>query len=130
MRLLCRTHYLTLDIRGINDIRLNSRPIHAPSYELEDTGSNIYSTKVVSKRILVELLGIREESIKIYLWGKNPLTYFRLLFYIETCLLHLGVWWTLYIYIYIYIYMMGGKQRQTTPKNLPRMQCTRDIPVT
>ena len=33
--------FLTLDIRGINDIRLISRPIHAPSHELEDTDINI-----------------------------------------------------------------------------------------
>ena len=30
------------------------------------------------------------------------------------------------LFIYIYIW---GKQWQTTPKNLPRMQCTRAIPV-
>ena len=35
----------------------------------------------------------------------------------------------LYIYIYIYIFI-GGKQWQTTPKILPRMQCARAIPVT
>jgi hypothetical protein len=29
--------FLTLDIRGINDIRLISSPIHAPSHEFEDT---------------------------------------------------------------------------------------------
>ena len=32
--------FLTLDIRVINDIRLISRPIHAPSHELEDTDTN------------------------------------------------------------------------------------------
>jgi hypothetical protein len=32
--------FLTLDIRGINDIRLISSPIHAPSHELEDTDTN------------------------------------------------------------------------------------------
>ena len=32
--------FLTLDIRRINDIRLISRPIHAPSHELEDTDIN------------------------------------------------------------------------------------------
>jgi hypothetical protein len=32
--------FLTLDIRGINDIRLISRPIHSPSLELEDTDTN------------------------------------------------------------------------------------------
>ena len=33
--------FLTLDIKGINDIRLISRPIHAPNHELEDTDTNI-----------------------------------------------------------------------------------------
>jgi hypothetical protein len=28
-----------------------------------------------------------------------------------------------------YVYKLGGKQWQTTPKNLPRMQRTRAIPV-
>jgi hypothetical protein len=53
----------TLDIRGINDTRLISRPIHTPSHELDDTNTNTPLTKVASKRILVELLGIREESV-------------------------------------------------------------------
>ena len=75
--------FLTLDIRGMNDIRLISRPIHAPSHELEDTDNNAPPTKVISKRILVELLGVREESVIIYLWGMNPLAYFSLLFCIE-----------------------------------------------
>lgn len=65
--------FLTLDIKGINDIRLISRPIHAPSHELEDTDTNIPLTRVISKRTLVELLGIREESVKLYIWGMNPL---------------------------------------------------------
>jgi len=67
--------FLTLDINGINDIRLTSNPIHAPSHELEDTDTNTPLTKVVSKRIFVELLGIREESVKLYIWGMNPLAY-------------------------------------------------------
>ena len=54
--------FLMLDIRGINYIRLISRPIRAPSHELEDTDTSTPPTKAVSKRILVELLGIREES--------------------------------------------------------------------
>jgi len=29
-----------MDIRWINDIRLISRPSHAPSHELEDTDTN------------------------------------------------------------------------------------------
>jgi hypothetical protein len=47
-----------------------------------------------SKKILVELLGIREESVIFYLWGMNPLAYFSLLFYVKVYLLHLGVWCT------------------------------------
>jgi hypothetical protein len=78
----------------MNYIRLISTPIHAPSHELEDTDTNTALTKVISKRILVELLGIREERFILYLWGINPLAYFSLLLYIETCLLHLGVWCT------------------------------------
>ena len=34
--------FLTLDIKGINDIRLISNPIHAPSRELEDTDTNTH----------------------------------------------------------------------------------------
>jgi hypothetical protein len=75
--------FLTLDIIGMNDIRVISKPIHAPSHELEDTDTNIPPTKVISKRIFVEFLGIREESVILYLWGMNPLAYFSLLFYVE-----------------------------------------------
>jgi len=39
--------FLTLDIRGLNDIRLTSRLIHAPSHELEDT--NTRPTKVIRR---------------------------------------------------------------------------------
>ena len=35
----------------------------------------------------------------------------------------------IYIYIYTRIHSDGGKQWQPTPKNLPRMQCARAIPV-
>jgi hypothetical protein len=86
--------FLTLDIKGINDIRLISRPIHAQSHELYDTDTNTHRTKVINKRILVELLSIREESVILYLWGMNPLAYFSLLFYVKICLLYLGVWCT------------------------------------
>jgi len=41
---------------------------------------------------LVELLGIREESVYNLFMGYEPISLFSLLFYIETCLLHLGVW--------------------------------------
>jgi hypothetical protein len=53
--------------------RLISNPIHAPSHELEDTDTNTPPTKVISKRIFVELLGIREECVILCLWGMNPL---------------------------------------------------------
>jgi hypothetical protein len=79
-------------MRGTNDIRLIFKSIHAPSHELEDTDTNIPHTKVNSKRIFVELLGIREENVILYLWCMNPLAYFSLLFYVETCFLHLGIW--------------------------------------
>ena len=62
-------------IRGMNDITLNSKPIHAPSHELDDTDTIIPPTRVVNKRIFVELLGIREESVILYLWGMSPLAY-------------------------------------------------------
>ena len=65
--------FLTLDIKGMNDIRLISRPIHAHNHELEDTDNNTSPTKVISKRIFVELLCIREESVILCLWGMNPL---------------------------------------------------------
>jgi len=34
--------FLTLDIKGMNDIRLISRPIHAPNHELDDTDTNTH----------------------------------------------------------------------------------------
>jgi hypothetical protein len=76
---------LTLDIRVINDIRLISRPIHAPSHELEDTDTNTTPTRIINKRIFVELLGIREESVILYLWGMNPLAYFAGIHFIFRC---------------------------------------------
>jgi hypothetical protein len=45
------------------DIILISRPILAPSQELEEEDTNTPLSKVVSKRILVELLGNREKSV-------------------------------------------------------------------
>jgi len=45
--------FLMLDIRRINDIRLISRPIHAPSHELEDTDINTPPTKVSNKIIFL-----------------------------------------------------------------------------
>jgi len=68
--------FLTLDISGMNDIRLISRPIHAPSHELEDTDTDTPPTKVISKRIFVELLGVREDSVILHLCGYEPISLF------------------------------------------------------
>lgn len=69
-----------LDIIGMKDRRLVSNPIHAPSQELEEIVIKIPLIKVVKKRILVELLDIREERPFLYKWGMNPLALFSLLF--------------------------------------------------
>jgi hypothetical protein len=61
-----------------------SRPIHVPSHELEDTVTNTTPTKVIIRRFFVELMGIREGNVILYLWGMNELPYFSLLFCIET----------------------------------------------
>ena len=45
--------FLTLGVKGMNDIRLISRPIYAPNHELEDTDSNTTPTKAISKRTLL-----------------------------------------------------------------------------
>ena len=50
--------FLTLEIRGINDIKLISIPMHAPSHDLENKHTNTPPTRVISRKILVELLGI------------------------------------------------------------------------
>lgn len=83
--------FLMLDISGINDIRLISSPIHAPSHELEDTDTNTPLTRVVNKRILVGLLGIREESCLLYLWGMNPLACLAYFSTFSFRFIHLGV---------------------------------------
>jgi len=49
--------FLVVNIKGLNDISLISRPIHAPNHELEDTDTNTPHTKVICKRIFVEFLG-------------------------------------------------------------------------
>jgi len=86
--------FLMLDIKGINDIRLISKPIHAPNHELEDTDTNTPPTKVISRRIFVELLGIREESDTLFM-GYEPIS-FNLAYFSTLILfrLHLGVWCT------------------------------------
>jgi hypothetical protein len=48
-------------------------------------------TRVINRRILVKLLGIREESVILYLWGMNPLaylTYFSILKLVYFILVH------------------------------------------
>jgi hypothetical protein len=50
------------DIIGINDIRLISNPVQAPSHEFDEIGIKIPPINVVNRRIFVGLLGIREES--------------------------------------------------------------------
>jgi hypothetical protein len=57
--------FLTLDIRGINDIRLSSRTIHAPSHELEDTDTNTPPTKVSNK--IVSLYSINLLAPEFYI---------------------------------------------------------------
>jgi hypothetical protein len=111
--------FLTLDISGMEYIRLISRPIHAPNHELEATDTDTHPTKVITKRILDELLGIREENVILCLWGMKPLVYlayFSTLKLVHYILVY-GARWLLmldgdslillgvkYIYIYIYIY--------------------------
>ena len=41
--------------------------LHAPNHELEDTGTNTPPTKIISKRNLFELLGIREENFTLFM---------------------------------------------------------------
>jgi hypothetical protein len=53
---------LTLRRNAINDIRLISNPIQAPSHELDEIEIKILPINVVDERIFVALLGIREES--------------------------------------------------------------------
>jgi hypothetical protein len=50
------------DIIGINDIRLISNPIQAPSHEFDEIEIKIPPINVVDRRIFVGLLGIRKES--------------------------------------------------------------------
>jgi hypothetical protein len=54
---------LWVSISGMNDNKLISNPIHAQIHELEDTEFKTPLVNVVNKRILVGLLGLREESV-------------------------------------------------------------------
>jgi hypothetical protein len=84
----------------INDIIWISRPIHASSHELQATETNTPPTKLISKRISAELLGIREESVIHCLWGRNPLAYFRLFSTLKLVdyILMYGAWWLLMLH--------------------------------
>jgi hypothetical protein len=48
---------------------------------LQDTDTNKPLTRVIGKRTLAELLGIREESVILYLWGMNQLAYRYLVYF-------------------------------------------------
>lgn len=61
------------DISGIKDIRLISNPIQAPSQELDEIEIKIPPIKVVDRRILVGLLGTREESYTLCM-GYEPIS--------------------------------------------------------
>ena len=70
---LSNSHH-TVTLSGL--FRKHCEPIwtaESTCHELEDTDTDTPLIKVVSKRILVEFLGIREESCLLYLWGMNPL---------------------------------------------------------
>jgi hypothetical protein len=51
------------DISEMKDNRFISSPIQAPSHELDEIEIKILLTRVADSRILLELLGLREESI-------------------------------------------------------------------
>jgi len=61
VKLLCCTYFLTLDVRGVNDVRLISRPVHAPSHELEDIGTDTPLTKIV-RRFWLSYWALEKES--------------------------------------------------------------------
>ena len=54
--------FFVVDIRGIKDSKLISKPVHTPNHELDEIEMRVPPTRVSSRRIFVELLGIREES--------------------------------------------------------------------
>jgi hypothetical protein len=68
---------------------------HCIIVELEDTDTSTPPTRVVSKIILVEFLGIREERFTLFM-GYEPisltLAYFSMVIFIITswCMVHVG----------------------------------------
>ena len=74
---------------------LDGRKISSPPGFDPVPSSNTLPTKVISKRILDELLGIREESVILYLWGMNPLAclaYFCMMRFIVYILVYDARW--------------------------------------
>jgi hypothetical protein len=59
----------------MNERRFTSSPIHAPNHEFDEMEIIIPLISVVNKRIFVELLDIRMESVCLYLRGMNPLAF-------------------------------------------------------
>ena len=57
--------FLTLDIKGMNDIRLISSPIHAPNHELDDTDTNTPPTKVRGSNMAASVAVIRDRVISV-----------------------------------------------------------------
>lgn len=62
-----------LEIRGINDNKLISNPIHAPNQEFDEIVINNPLIKVDKNRIFVEVWVTRRERFFLYKWGMNPL---------------------------------------------------------
>ena len=70
--------FLTLDIGGMNDIRLISGPFHAPSLQLENIDSNTLLTKLV-RGFWLSYWEI-EKSVFTLFMGYEPISLFYLTF--------------------------------------------------
>ena len=55
--------FLTLDIKGINDIRLISNPIHAPSHELEYTDTTPYDDPTITRTLYLPTCSVHIELL-------------------------------------------------------------------
>lgn len=56
-------------IRGINDNKLISRPIHALSHEFEDTVKSVPSIRIDKNKILEEFLKIKKKRTRTFMSG-------------------------------------------------------------
>lgn len=73
--------FLVLSIRGINDNKLISKPIHAPNHELDEIEIIVPPIKVDRKRVFVGLLCIKKKRNNcLYKWDMNPLALLAYLF--------------------------------------------------